>query len=254
MADDELSKRYPGVAVSLREFEDWAGGRATATPERRTDLYLAFACSRGDPAALAALDAQVMPRVAASLTRFGDADFGKDVCQQVRERLLIATGAETPRISEYRGQGPLFKFVQVVAVRLALNLLETSPNRNWVRDDGAVLDAPARGAEDPELALMKAKYRGDFKAAFAAAMAQLEDEPRTALRLHYLDGLTLADLGQLYGWSVPTASRRVAAARARVLEATRRLLGERLKLSPAELDSVLRLIESRLTIEPLAET
>ena len=50
---------------------------------------------------------------------------------------------------------------------------------------------------------------------------------------------------------MPTASRRLAAARAEVLKVTRDALASRLKLTPAELDSVLRLIESRLSVEAL---
>jgi RNA polymerase sigma-70 factor (ECF subfamily) len=101
----------------------------------------------------------------------------------------------------------------------------------------------------PELAAIKLRYRHEFKQAFAAAMATLEDAERNALRLHYLDGLTLADLGRLYGWSVPTASRRLAAVREALMKATRRIMTERLSMSPAELDSVLRLIESRLSVD-----
>jgi hypothetical protein len=36
-----------------------------------------------------------------------------------------------------------------------------------------------------------------------------------------------------------------------LLEATRALMAERLKLSPTELDSVLRLIESRMSVDAL---
>ncbi len=101
------------------------------------------------------------------------------------------------------------------------------------------------------MTVLKTRYREEFKQAFAAAMESLEPDLRAALRLFYLDGLSLADLGRLYGWSVPTASRRLAATREHVLRATREALGSKLKLTPAELDSVLRLIESRLSIDAL---
>jgi RNA polymerase sigma-70 factor (ECF subfamily) len=248
--DEELSKRWPGIAVPLDEFEAWAAERASPA-ERRADLYLAFACSRSDPQALAALDAELMPRVAAAVVRFGDADFVKEVCQQVRQKLLLAAGGAPPKIAEYRGRGPLLKFLQAVAVRTALNLIDAGARDERVHDDAALLDLPGPG-DDAELLVIKSRYREEFKAAFTEAMSGLEDQLRTALRLHYLDGLTLGDLSQLYGWSVPTASRRLAAARERVLDATRRHMCGRLQLTPAELDSVLRLIESRLTIDTLS--
>ena len=118
-------------------------------------------------------------------------------------------------------------------------------------DDDAVLELPS-GADDPELAVIKQRYKVEFKQAFSAAMASLEPDARAALRLYYLDGLALADLGRLYGWSVPTASRRLASARAALLDETRAHLGERLGMSPAEVDSVLRLLESRLSAEHLS--
>jgi RNA polymerase sigma-70 factor (ECF subfamily) len=113
-----------------------------------------------------------------------------------------------------------------------------------------MLETPA-GHDDPELAAIKGRYRVEFKQAFADAMAGLDDESRNGLRLHYLDGITLADIGRLHGWSVPTASRRLAAARETLMTATLALMKERLSLTPAELESVLRLIESRLSIDSL---
>jgi hypothetical protein len=56
-----------------------------------------------------------------------------------------------------------------------------------------------------------------------------------------------SELGRLYGFSVPTASFRLAGARAAVAAATRERLSERLSLSPQELESELRLIDSHLS-------
>lgn len=213
------------------------------------DLRLAQACAGGDADAIARFDSAFGPLIHRAARRFGNDDFAAEVTQLVRRRLLVAEDAP-PRLAEYRGQGPLAGFLQAVTVRLALNLQKASGRLTSALGDEALLDTPA-GGDDPELAVIKQRYRAEFKDAFAAAMAGLEDDARNALRLHYLDGLTLADLGRLYGWSAPTASRRLTAAREAVLATTRRLLGERLALSPAEVDSVLRLIESRLSVDGL---
>jgi RNA polymerase sigma-70 factor, ECF subfamily len=213
------------------------------------DLELATACARGEPGALATFEATYVPVIAATARRFGSGDFVSEVSQVVRRRLLVAESG-APRIAEYRGQGSLSSFVQAVTVRLALNALQSSARAPPMKSDDLLLELPG-GGDDPELAAIKQRSRADFKEAFAGAMASLDDVSRNALRLHYLDGLTLAEIGGLHGWSVPTASRRLAAARVSLLESTRRLMGERLKLSPQELDSVLRLIESRLSIDSL---
>lgn len=218
----------------------------TALPNK-DDLRLAIACARGDPRALAHFDEQHTPVVVAVARGFGGGDFVTEVCQLVRQRLLLGEPGRAPRIGEYLGQGSLKKFVRAVAVRTSLNLLEAGARYAPMVSDDLLLETPA-GQDDPELATIKLRYREEFKEAFAAAMAALDEASRNALRLHYLDGLTLAEVGGLYGWSVPTACRRIAAARARLLTATRELMGERLRLSPTELDSVLRLIESRLSL------
>lgn len=216
------------------------------------DLRLAQACAAGDADAIARFDSAYGPLIHRVARRFGDDDFAAEVTQLVRRRLLVAEDA-APRLAEYRGQGPLAGFLQAVTVRLALNLQKAAGRLTSALGDEALLDTPA-GGDDPELAAIKQRYRAEFKDAFAAAMASLEDDARNALRLHYLDGLTLADLGRLYGWSVPTASRRLAAARAALLTATRAMMGARLRLTPTELDSVLRLIESRLSVDGLSAT
>jgi RNA polymerase sigma-70 factor (ECF subfamily) len=241
----------PQHGVSDAELEAWVRARGLSeVPAHREDLCLAIACARGDSAALTAFDARYAPLIAQTAKRFGDEDFAAEVGQLVRRRLLLADGANPPRIAEYLGKGELAKFAQAVAARTALNLLDANARHAHVHGDDSLLEVPA-GTDNPEFAAIKLRYRDAFKQAFAAAMASLDPQLRTALRLHYLDGLTLGDLGGLYGWSVPTASRRLAAARESLLEQTRSLMTERLKLTPAELDSVLRLIESRLSVDAL---
>lgn len=211
------------------------------------DVEWARACARGEAEALTRFEATFRPLMVATARRFGSTDFAQEVAQAVRARLLVADGARAPRIADYSGQGPLAGYVQAVTVRLALNRV-TADSKQPVSGDEAVFDAPD-GRDDPEVTALKTRYRAEFKQAFAAAMDALEPDLRAALRLCYLDGLSLADLGRLYGWSVPTASRRLAAAREAVLKETRAALGAKLHLTTAELDSVLRLIESRLSVD-----
>lgn len=215
------------------------------------DLELARGCALGDRAALARFEAAFGAVITSTARRFGTDDFAKEVAQSVRERLLVAGPAGgPPRIAEYGGHGPLMGYVQAVTVRVALNRI-SSQARHEASGDDAVLELPS-GNDDPELAVIKQRYGVEFKQAFSAAMASLDPDLRAALRLYYLDGLALADLGRLYGWSVPTASRRLAAARSELLSATRAHLGQRLGMSPREVASVLRLLESRLSAEHLS--
>ncbi|MGV3621206.1 MAG: sigma-70 family RNA polymerase sigma factor [Archangium sp.] len=212
------------------------------------DLELAKGCVAGDATALSRFESTYTPVMLSTARRFGSADFAKEVAQLVRERLLVPVDGKT-RLAEYAGQGPLAGYVQAVTVRLALNRI-SADSRQPVPGDEVVFDS-ADGRDDPEVAALKSRYRQEFKLAFAVAMAELPADERAALRLFYIDGLHLADIGRLYGWSVPTASRRLAATRAAVLKGTRAQLATKLKLTTAEVDSVLRLIESRLSVDKL---
>lgn len=215
------------------------------------EVDLAKACARGEPAALARFESTFATLIRTTARRFGDATFADEILQAVRERLLLSDGSTPPRIGTFTGDGPLAGFVQATAVRLSLNQLSAGARHALPMDEEAVLGLPSNDP-DPELSVIRQRYRAEFKAAFAASMQALEPDLRTALRLYYLDGLALADLGKLFGWSVPTASRRVAAARVELLEGTRAHLGARLGLSEREVESVLRLIQSRLSADQLA--
>jgi RNA polymerase sigma-70 factor (ECF subfamily) len=244
--------RWPRVRVSREEHAAWAAARGAlnVAAERRDELALACACSRGDREALEAFDATFARDIESAVARFGDATFVGEVRQAVRALLFVAEGGVAPRIGEYRGRGELVRFIRAVATRTALTLLSAEGRRANVLGDDALVELAAPG-DDPELAAIKERYRDEFRHAFAAAIASLEEQSRALLRLYYLDGLGLAALGQMFGWSVPTASRRLTAARGAALEATRQVMSDRLGLSPSELDSVLRLIQSQLPVDGL---
>lgn len=232
--------------AELAQWERAHPGQDSDTEE----VHLCIACGRGEPSALSAFESRFGPVIEGAVRSLGDADFVQDVSQLVRQRLLVREGATPPRIAEFAGRGSLSKFVQAVAMRTALTLRAQGNRYVQVDPDDALLELPAK-ENDPELELLKLRFRAEFKASFAVALAALEPESRAALRQVYLDGLTLADVGRLYGWSVPTASRRLAAARAEVLKSTRVHLAQKLQLAPPDVDSLLRLIESRLSVDAL---
>src|SRR5687768_11928782 len=72
---------WPGVDLETRVFLDYLG---THGGPCTTDLYLACACSRGDAAALAAFEAQVLSVIDPVLARLG---FAADTASEVKQRL-----------------------------------------------------------------------------------------------------------------------------------------------------------------------
>lgn len=229
---------------------EWRKAHPDAEDAHLEDIELALACAARDDAALRTFEARYASVIANAVRRFGGDDFVSELTQLVRERLLLGTAGGAARIGEYAGRGSLKKFVEAVALRTALNLLEQRQRHLHVDSDDALLDLPARDA-DPELVLLKARYRAEFKTAFVAALETLEPDVRAALRQYYLDQLGLAELSKLYGWTVSTASRRLATARDALLDGTRKQLARQLELSPRDVESVLRLIASQLSVDGL---
>lgn len=230
---------WPGVELPRAVFDAWMAER---TPESFLELYLCCACVRRDPKALQRFEATyfgVLPQV---LGRFGvQVD---DILQELRERLFMGTTQGRAKLAEYNGRGGLQRWLRAVAVRLALKATRAKQNQPYATlgsDEFLVGD-------DPELAHLQGVYRAEFMKAFGDALGSLEPELQTYLRLYYLDGLGLTELAALFQVSAPTVSRRLSRAREEVLEATRARLRLTLSVSADELESIMRLIQSKLSV------
>jgi RNA polymerase sigma-70 factor (ECF subfamily) len=80
------------------------------------------------------------------------------------------------------------------------------------------------------------------------AVARLDARARNHLRHVFVDQLGVDQLASLYSCHRSTAARRVAAARDALLAETRAVLIDRLEVSEDELDSIMRLIDSRFEV------
>jgi RNA polymerase sigma-70 factor, ECF subfamily len=245
---------WPGVAISDEVFlghlagalrqagassvEDWLA-RGTAS-----DLYLACGCALGDPAAIAALDAHYLAGLDPALRRLDlPAPVIDDVKQDVRQRLLVADGVRPPRIADFTGAGNLRGWLRVVAINAARQLL-----RRAAPAAAELAEVVPQAADDAELELLKAHYREQFRAAFAVALAELSPRDRTLIRQHYLLGLGVGELGARYGVHRGTAARWLERCNRTLLNRTRRALVIRLRVARTDVDSILRLVRSRLEV------
>lgn len=218
------------------------------------DLYLAGACAHGMRGAVEAFDQRFMRLIPKTLAhmRLGQ-DVLEDLQQELRTRLLVAPPGELPRIASYAGRGSLEKWLQATAIRLALNWLDRAENRNRIdsEEESVLLERMARRGEtgalrSAELALQQDAYREVTKDSLRVAFQQLSREQRTLLRLHYLDGLRMEEIGSLLGVHKATISRRLTDARARILESVKEELGRRLASTESVVNSVLTLVQSQL--------
>jgi RNA polymerase sigma-70 factor (ECF subfamily) len=209
-------------------------------------LYLACACARSLPSALAELDLHVLAKVPAFLARIqGSSALPDEVRAILRERLLVGTGDEPPRIATYSGEGPLAAWVRVAAVRTALNLLEKMDER--LAHDSRALDR-AETTTTPEQEVAGAHQHAMFREVLEQAVSALPADQRTALRLHFVEGLTGDEIGDRLGISRATVVRWLATAKSFLLRETKRLVGSRLRLSPTEAESFIASARSRLDL------
>lgn len=244
---------WPAVEIDAEAFAEHIGRHLP--PERpiveallavrAADLALAHACARHNPVALAVFEETFDGELSHVLARVrfvrDDLDDAKQVC---RQKLFTSS---PPKIGEYAGQGDLRHWLRVTLLRTAIDLGRRKGTGEELREGGA-FDALAASEPDPELGYLKKLYAAEFREAFETSAASLDPEERNLLRQHYAHGLTVDQIGALYGIHRATAARRVARARDNLFTGTRRLLMERLRLDRRELDSVMRFIESGVTV------
>lgn len=211
------------------------------------DLGLAWACAQGDARALAELDRRVVATVPHAVARLrATGPFIEEVQQLLRQRLLVPGTRGAPRILDYGGRGPLTRWLRAAALRVALNLLDSQKQGAASTGDSGELERIPAAAPDPELAFVKQRYGPEFKEALEAALRGLPARERNFLRLYFVQGLTVDQIGRMQGAHKSTVSRWLARSREGLLAETRRLLRERLDVSPTELDSLMGLLRSQL--------
>lgn len=230
----------------LRAYVKERVGDGAPTDEIVEGLHLACACARGEAAAVRAFDETYMPDVtrAVAKLRLRPEDVA-DVVQSLREQLLVGKNGAPPRIAEYRGTGDLAGWLRVTAVRAGLKRIRGQ--KREVDVDDVQLAARSMG-DDLELAYMKEGYRRVFREAFAAAMGTLDAREKNLLHQHFVDGLTVDELGTLYGTHRATAARWVQRAREHLLDETKKEFAKRAGISARECASVLRMVRSRIDV------
>lgn len=241
-----VSSRWPRIAITPAQLAAHLARHGITEPHAHADdLYLAAACTLGDPAALAAFDAELGPIVRAAIRRLHNADdFVDEVAQAIRERVLVAAPGATPRIADYTGQGALRAWVRVVAMRIALNMLRDRKRDILVGDD-RIFETIAAEHGDAGSA---ARYREAATESLRAAFAALTPRERNLLRMHHLHGLTVDELAPSLGVHRATVARWIAAARDHLLAETRSGLVTRLDIGASTVDSILEGIASEVDV------
>jgi RNA polymerase sigma-70 factor, ECF subfamily len=243
----------PDVAVPFERFAAFVTARRPSGSSLAEmlasssvgDLYLACACIAGDPAAVAAFDAELAAVVGKAVGSFGS-QAAEEVWQALRSALIVDHRGRGPLLQEYRGQGALTRWLRVVAVREATRLYHVG-KREGPSDDDALFDSLiASGQVDAELVRLDAAQQ--FRRAFAAALADLPTRERTALRMHVVDGLSIDQIAPAFAVHRATVARWISTARDLLLANTREHLMRELRLGATDADSLIRAAGSRVDL------
>jgi len=242
---------WPGTDSAA--FAEFVGALQTAEDPapleslRAADLWLAFHAGRGLAPAVATLDATCFSDLATILqARRADPAEAEETVQRLRHRLLVAEPGEPTRILSYPGRGELRAWVRVAAVRAWLNMKRERPSASAAEQASAEEALVTEATGDLELELLKGKYRDLFRRVFLESVEALAPGTRLLLKLHYLDRLSMEEVGKVLGVHRLTVLRRLERARHELSEGTKERLETELRLGPPEVESVLRLIQSRL--------
>jgi RNA polymerase sigma-70 factor (ECF subfamily) len=245
---------YPDLAIDGAIFAAELARRlgAAASPEvlarvRADHVHLAIACAGGDPLAIRRFEAEFLDEVDAAAGRLrARPDQADEVRGQLRRILFVAEPGRPAALHEFSGRGDLRSYLRVIATRELVRVINKSRREIGVTDE-AFFDMLSP-ASDPELGYLREHYRADVEAAIRAALAALPDQPRALLRYSVVDGWTIDRIGALYGVHRATAGRWVAAAREQLGAAIRAALAARLAISVDEVDSIIRLVQSRIEV------
>jgi RNA polymerase sigma-70 factor, ECF subfamily len=249
---------WPAVELPAERFTEYLAERLDPAlpPERALaatcvpDLYLTCACAARNPAALEAFESHYLSALVGQVSRIDPSPaFADEVRQTLRIRLLMGDEQHdrAPAILQYRGQGPLRRWLAVVATRTALNMRKEG--QPWVSLDEAVMDA---SLDSPELQNLRGVYLDDLRQATREAvtesLGELTPEERNLLRWHLVDRVSLRKIAVARGTYVMAVAREYARIRASIMDRVRRKAQERTGLSSTEAASLLNDLASRISI------
>ena len=247
---DAARNAWPGLGVTEEDLVRFIADKIGRLAEpalfsrlRTTDLYLALACLGSDARAIAYFEDRFVPEIDRALSRVKLAPAAaQDLRADLREKLLFGREGRAPLLADYSGRGELGGWLRSITFRLALKAKESAQRHV---EAGEALDVLVSD-ETPELRYLRNAHAQAFEAALGRALAELSTRERNLLRQHYLDGLSVDVLGNLYKVHRATAARWIAGARESVLRSVRNELVGR--MTPSELESLLQMTKRDLDL------
>ena len=247
---DGAKRAWPSVKFDEATLADFFATRiegpdlaAALAAAPAGDLAIAAACTALEPTAHAAFDAVLTEVDAAGASTRAPKHVVDEVKQLLRVQLLVPKEGKPPGIAGYKGKGPLRGWVRITATRELIRQMKKTKRETPIERS---LDEALGASDDPMLSQLKAEYRAEFATALKEAIDSLDAEDRMLLRQSIVEELPIDTIGAAFGVHRATAARWLQRARAALVAATRDCLAKRLSLPVDEIDSVIRMVQSRL--------
>ncbi len=239
--------KWPGALLPQALFEQKVaalGVRPEDLATRAGDLYLAWACAEGDGCALTYFERTFLASTENYVVNLRlTSDALDELRQRMRIRLLVGDDA---RIGRYRGRGSLGAWLRTCALRIGVDLLATT---GTLRRDLDALDALVEPDLNPELATLRNRYAGAFRAALERNLVALDPRDKTILRMYFIDQLNIDLIGQIYLVHRATVARWLVRIRKYVLSELLKELQIELSASSSECRSILDLMKDNLEVD-----
>jgi RNA polymerase sigma-70 factor, ECF subfamily len=215
-----------------------------ANVERASDLYIAVASVEGNPRAIEAVRTMLASELHFAATKTtATADQISEAQARLSHVLFVDEPQRAAALRGYSGRGELVAYLRVVARRELFRIV--NQGRREVGLDADIIDCIVP-PKDPEISLLRERYRDEVDRGLRIAVGRLDDRERALLRYAFVEGLNVDAVGKLYGVHRATAARWIAVARERLGTAIREQLAEQLAIELAEVDSIVRLVQSRI--------
>jgi RNA polymerase sigma-70 factor, ECF subfamily len=242
--------RYPSLELPLEAFARCLRARGvalTAGWERLNadDLYLACACAQQVGDAIETFRREHGPAIEGFVSTVEHRpEAAKEIAEAILGEVLVGHPPAPPKLVGYSGRGPLRGWLRMIAVRRSHDEVRDRGRHRAVEE--RLFSEAIDASDDPDLVLLKRRYRADFLAAFRDAFDGLAAPAKALLRLHYGETLGLTAIAALKGWSRQGAGERIAEAREALMTRARELLQARLQLQESELGGLLRVLRNQL--------
>jgi RNA polymerase sigma-70 factor (ECF subfamily) len=232
---------WPRIRLDWKTFEAYWRERAAASDDLEpapdtaanahvASLYLCCACAQGDEAACEIFRQSHLTLVRQAVARIESSPhFVDEVVAVLFDRLLVGPD---PRLTRYRGRGSLGAWLKVSATRAALDAKRSRHDVEW--EPLSLIPEPALSMS-PESLVFCREHAQHILDALKGAIEGFDSKQRHLLRLHYLEGLNIDEIGELYEVHRATAARWLQQARADIDSSVRRELRARHGLDENEI-------------------